>query len=94
MWSTTTYIINKEGEVVHTWKNSIYQDSQSTYLLENGILVRASLVAASSFAAGGYQGRVEIFDWNDSRVWNYEYSTYDYCSHHDVQPLPNGNIMM
>ena len=94
MWSTTTYIINKEGEVVHTWKNSIYQDSQSTYLLENGNLVRASLVATSSFAAGGYQGRVEIFDWNDSRVWNYEYSTYDYCSHHDVQPLPNGNILM
>jgi len=57
MWSTTTYIINKEGEVVHTWKNSIYQDSQSTYLLENGNLVRASLVATSSFAAGGYQGR-------------------------------------
>ncbi|MCK5301471.1 MAG: aryl-sulfate sulfotransferase, partial [Thermoplasmatales archaeon] len=94
MWSTTTYIINKEGEVVHTWKNSIYQDSQSTYLLENGNLVRASLVATSSFAAGGYQGRVEIFDWNDSRVWNYEYSTYDYCSHHDVQPLPNGNILL
>jgi len=94
MWSTTTYIINKEGEVVHTWKNSIYQDSQSTYLLENGNLVRASLVATSSFLAGGYQGRVEIFDWNDSRVWNYEYSTDDYCSHHDVQPLPNGNILL
>jgi hypothetical protein len=94
MWSTTTYIINREGEVVHTWKNSIYQDSQSTYLLENGNLVRASLVATSSFTAGGYQGRVEIFDWNDTRIWNYEYSTYAYCSHHDVQPLPNGNILM
>ena len=94
MWSTTTYLINKEGEAVHTWKNSIYQDSQSTYLLENGNLVRASLVATSSFLAGGYQGRVEIFDWNDTRVWNFEYSTDDYCSHHDVQPLPNGNILL
>jgi len=94
MWSTTTYLITKDGQVVHTWKNSIYQDSQSTYLLENGNLVRTSLVATSSFAAGGYQGRVEIFDWNDTRVWNYEYSTFDYCSHHDVQPLPNGNILL
>jgi hypothetical protein len=94
MWSTTTYLINKEGEVVHSWQNSIFQDSQSTYLLENGDLVRASLVATSSFTAGGYQGRVEIFDWNDTRIWNYEYSTYEYCSHHDVQPLPNGNILL
>lgn len=94
MWSTSTYIIDKQGKVVHTWDNSIYQDSQSTYLLENGNLVRASLVATSSFIAGGYQGRVEIFDWNDTKIWNYEYSTEDYCSHHDVQPLPNGNILL
>jgi hypothetical protein len=94
MWSTTTYIITNEGDVVHTWENSIYQDSQSTYLLENGNLVRASLVATSSFTAGGYQGRVEIFDWNDTQIWNFEYSTSEYCSHHDVQPLPNGNILL
>lgn len=94
MWSTTTYLITKEGQVVHNWKNSIYQDSQSTYLLENGNLVRASLVANSYFTAGGYQGRVEIFDWNDTKLWNFEYSTFDYCAHHDVQPLPNGNILI
>jgi len=94
MWSTTTYLITNNGQVAHTWGNSIYQDSQSTYLLENGNLVRASLVATSFFTAGGYQGRVEIFDWNDTRLWNYEYSTFDYCSHHDVQPLPNGNILI
>ena len=94
MWSTTTYLINKQGDVVHSWQNTIYQDSQSTYLLENGNLVRASLVATSSFPAGGYQGRVEIFDWNDTKIWSYEHSTQDYCSHHDIQPLPNGNILL
>jgi hypothetical protein len=94
MWSTTTYLITQEGKVAHTWGNSIYQDSQSTYLLENGNLVRASLVTTSSFITGGYQGRVEIFDWNDSQLWNFQYSTFDYCSHHDIQPLPNGNILL
>jgi len=94
VWSTTTYIINNRGEVVHKWNNSIYQDSQSTYLLENGYLVRTSLVASSSFISGGYQGRIEIFDWNDTRVRNFEYSTSNYCSHHDIQPLPNGNILI
>jgi hypothetical protein len=93
MWSTTTYLIDKDGNIAHSWE-STFTDSQTVYLRDNGNLVRSSLVASSSFASGGFQGRIEIFDWNGSLIWTFEYSTEDYCFHHDLEVLPNGNILL
>jgi len=94
MWDTKTFLMQNDGQIVHEWKNSIYSDAQICYLMENGNIARTSLVASSSFPAGGYQGRVEIFDWDDNLEWQFEYSTTQYCSHHDIDILPNGNILM
>ncbi len=94
MWDTKTFLMQNDGQIVHEWKNSIYSDAQTCYLMENGNIARTSLVASSSFPAGGYQGRVEIFDWDDNLEWQFEYSTTQYCSHHDIDILPNGNILM
>jgi len=92
-WFTYTYLINNDGVIIHTWK-SIYTNCLGTYLLENGNLVRTSLVTISSFITGGYQGRVEILDLNGTNIWTFEYSTEEYCSHHDIEVLPNGNILI
>jgi len=94
MWDTKSFLIANNGDIVHSWTSSIYSDAQISYLMENGNLIRTSLVASSSFMAGGYQGRVEIFDWNDTLVWQYEYSTNQYCAHHDITTLPNGNVLI
>ncbi|MCK5301440.1 MAG: hypothetical protein KAJ21_06000, partial [Thermoplasmatales archaeon] len=94
MWSTNTYLINKEGQVVHSWKNSLYPDSQSTYLLENGDLVRTSFDPNSLIFGFGIQGTVEIIDWNDTLVWKSTFVSRKYIQHHDIQPLPNGNFLL
>jgi hypothetical protein len=93
MWDRKTYLMDKSGTIVHSW-TSIYLDTQAAYLLENGNLARASLVATSSLFAGGGQGRIELFDWNGKRLWHFEYSTDQYCQHHDIEPLPNGNFLL
>lgn len=92
MWDTKTYLINNKGNVVYTW-NSVYTDSQAIYLLENGNLVRTSL-ASSPIFAGGAQGRIEMFDTKGNKIWNYEYSSDQFNHHHDVEILPNGNILL
>ena len=93
MWARNTYLMDNNGTIVHSWI-STYMDTQAAYLLENGNLARTSLVADSSLFAGGGQGRIELFDWNGTKIWNFEYSTDQYCQHHDIEPLPNGNFLV
>lgn len=93
MWDTDTYLMDNVGNIVHSW-SSIYLDTQAVYLLENGNLLRTSVVADASIFSGGGQGRIEMFDWDGNCIWMHEYSTEMYCQHHDIEPLPNGNILL
>ena len=94
MNSTTTYLIDNDGATVNTWDNS-YRPALSAYLLEDGSLMRtARLTGSQSFNAGGAGGRVEQRSWDGDLLWEYEYSSSAYRQHHDVEVLPNGNVLM
>ena len=91
--STTTYLINNCGEKVHTWTSS-YKPGQSVYLLENGNLLRTGNTDNSIFGStGGAGGIIEMIDWNDNIIWSYTISSTTECQHHDIEYLPNGNIL-
>ncbi len=91
--SRYTYLIDNKGRPVHSWR-SFYLPALSACLLENGHLLRSACIGNQSFFAGGAGGRVEEFDWNGSLVWSYQYSDSQHCLHHDIRPLPNGNVLM
>ncbi len=90
---TNTYLINNEGLVVNSWTSG-YEPGQSAYLLENGNLLRACFIKSGQSIGGGEGGRVEEYAWDGTRVWELDYSTSDYSQHHDIEPLPNGNVLM
>lgn len=92
-YSTNTYLINNSGEIVHMWEGS-YIQGLGLNIMENGDLLRTALIFNPFFIAGGVTGRVEMFDWNGTLVWEFEYSNDQYCIHHDLEILPNGNILM
>ena len=84
MRSNITYLIDNSGEVIHTWETNYIPDL-SVYLLENGSILRTA------------PGLVQKIDWNGTVVWEYEYAEYSsnqYLRHHDIEPLPNGNVLM
>ena len=91
--SKITYLINNEREVVHTWKSN-YSQGLGVYLLENGNLIRSDCPGLPTILGGGFSGRVEMFDWNSSLIWEFEYMNKELCLHNDIEPLPNGNILM
>lgn len=91
---TTTYLINNEGLLVHSWESS-HRPGQSIYLLENGDLLRtAQIMGNPTFSAGGAGGGVQHIDWDGNLVWDFEYSSSLHLLHHDIEPLPNGNVLM
>lgn len=82
----STYLIDNCGRVVNQWasENIPYF---SAYLTPEGNLLRTA-----RFGATG--GGVEMFDWTGQLIWSYPFSGSDFSQHHDIVPLPNGNILM
>ena len=91
--SKDTYLIDNKGYLVHSW-SSAYRPGQAVMLLPDGSLLRTANVNNSVFNAGGSGGRVEKYDWDGNLTWSYNYSFEDSCSHHDIEYMPNGDILM
>lgn len=90
--SKTTYLIDNGGEIVHSWESD-YRTGSSVYLLENGNLLRSATLRGEFGSAGG-AGRIEEFTWKGELVWSFEYCNDKVLFHHDMEPLPNGNILL
>jgi len=91
--STKTFLMDKNGSVVHTWVGEL-QAHLSPYLLENGHLLRMEVDSDyPTFAAGGTSGRIREYDWDGNIIWDFEYANEKELIHHDIEVLPNGNIL-
>ncbi|MEZ4857079.1 MAG: aryl-sulfate sulfotransferase [Gelidibacter sp.] len=90
---TETYLINNCGEVIKQWTSN-YPPGNSVYLLEDGSLLRACNIGNTAIAFGGTGGRIEKYDWDGNLIWSYNYSSSTMVQHHDIYPLPNGNILI
>lgn len=91
--NTKTFLIDNCGRVINEW-NSSYLPGHSVYVLSDGKIIRAGRKDTSSIGFGGVGGIVEIFDWEGNLIWEFDYSTDQHRLHHDIYPLPNGNILM
>jgi hypothetical protein len=88
-------LVDNEGTLVHRWDTTT-PPGLSEYLLANGDLLRAGdLEQDGPFAAGqGAGGRIEQLDWDGDLVWRFDYADDEVMQHHDVEPMPNGNVLI
>jgi hypothetical protein len=93
MMSHTTYLIDNDGRLVHSW-NTNYHPGLVANLLESGLLLRSADMNNPIFSQAGGGGRAEELDWNSNLVWSYNYSDTTHCQHHDVEAMPNGHVLM
>lgn len=90
---TKTFLMDKDGNIVHEWTGEL-SATLNGYLLENGHLIRMERdVDFPVFAAGGLGGRLREYDWDGNLVWDFEYANDKVVMHHDLEVLPNGNIL-
>ena len=88
-----SYLINNCGEVINQW-TSTFPPGNSVYLLENGNLLRAGRTNSTEITFGGQGGVIEIFGWEGNLIWQYFYDTPTKRQHHDIYPMPNGNVLI
>jgi hypothetical protein len=68
----------------------------AAYLLEDGTLIKADCSKAvhPNFLIGGFTGHVGMYNKQGAMIWDFTYSNSEYCLHHGLEILPNGNILM
>ncbi len=91
--SGTTYLIDADGMVVHTWQTT-HAPGASVYLMDNGNLLRTAREwDVPVFKGGGQGGRIQEFTWEGDLVWDFLLATEERLLHHDIERLPNGNVL-
>ena len=98
MPSKTTYLIDQEGRFIHSWTSpGNHRPALSAYLLPDGDLLRTANTAntaVGNFSGGGTSGKLERISWDGTLEWSWEYDGPTYINHHDIEPMPNGNILL
>lgn len=87
-----TYLIDNCGNVINTWEAQ-HEAGMMAYLDEEGSLIRAARIP-STFNAGGSGGRIEKYSWEGERLWQYDVNSLLEQQHHDIEVLPNGNVLV
>ncbi len=92
--STNTYLVDIEGRVVHTWASDL-PPGNVVELTDEGQLFRCARLDAPAFrrALGG-GGRIRLLDWDGDVVWEWTLCDEEWLAHHDIEPLPNGNVLV
>jgi len=96
MSSESTYLIDAHGRMVHSWTSlSGLPPGMSAYMLEDGDLLRTvNLGTNFDHDGNGVAGKIERLSWDSEMEWEWFYPGETNRSHHDIEPLPNGNFLM
>ena len=88
------YLIDMQGQVVHEWDTG-QQPGGAVYLQDSGSLIRCAIQPNNPrFKGGGIGGLVQEIGWDGERLWEYELANEQQTQHHDLEVLPNGNVLL
>ena len=88
-----TLLMDTSGTIIHEWIHS-KGTASTAYLLSDSTLLRPCKITPPIFDAGGAGGLIQLLSWNNDILWEYEIINIEESQHHDIEPLPNGNILV
>ena len=93
--SARVYLVDMAGEPVFTW-DTASKPGAATYLTERGTLLQCQRVIDHPIFqdAGGHGGWIQEYDWNGDVLWDFRWDSEDGLSHHDIEELPDGNVLL
>ncbi|MEM6567165.1 MAG: aryl-sulfate sulfotransferase [Planctomycetota bacterium] len=92
--STQIHLVDLEGEPQHTWETGLSPGGWA-YLQDDGTLFRSARQDEDPrFAGGGIGGILQQIAPDGEVLWQYEFADESRCQHHDIEVLPNGNVLL
>ena len=88
-----TRLIDNDENIIHSWIHDRGPASMP-YLLRDSTLLYPYRLENPSMCNGGVGGGISLYDWDGTVLWNHEFSNDSYQHHHDIQPMPNGNVLV
>lgn len=87
------YLMEKDSAlIVHEW-NLEFGLGNDIELLADGRLLASLGVETPDFSFGGFGGIIQLINPDSTVDWEFIYANQDHIIHHDVEMLPNGNIL-
>ncbi len=98
LFTNAIYLVDNCGRQINKWEDYDYIPGSSTYLMNDGNILRTSSLGFGSPSGvsfiGGASDLVQIKDWDDNLVWEYAINDATSRMHHDVAVMPDGNILI
>jgi Arylsulfotransferase (ASST)/Secretion system C-terminal sorting domain len=93
---TTATLYDTSWNAVKIWSGFTSKTGYSSSIIPGGTLVRSSKggVPPTGAPMGPICGKVQKHDYSGALIWDYSASGTDYISHHDICPMPNGNVLI
>ena len=96
----TTYLIDNNYNTIQSWEHQNgpasmpYLIAGDSVGIENSYLIYPFRVENPTMQSGGVGGGVQCLSWDGQLIWEFILSNDNYQHHHDIEPLPNGNILV
>ncbi len=90
--SNRVFLIDKSEKNIFEW-NLNSGIGNDCFLMENGKLLALLQADDPSIDFGGYGGKIQIINPDHTIDWEYIISDENQIAHHDIEMLPNGNIL-
>lgn len=92
--SKDVFLVDREGETLHRWETE-WEPGNSVYLTDRGTLYRCMRIKEEvEFSGGGIGGGIQEIAADGTVLWEYRMSDDHRHHHHDIEPLPNGNLLL
>ncbi|MCA8973224.1 MAG: aryl-sulfate sulfotransferase [Planctomycetes bacterium] len=78
-------LVDGQGAIVHSWPGSTF----SLDVLADGTLIRNT-----AGAIPGSSGNLQRLNFDGTTVWDLVVSGATRTMHHDIEPMPNGNVLV
>lgn len=91
--SNKVYLMDKNANLIYEWPLGDRKIGNDALLLEDGRLLASLQFDSPDILFGGYGGRIQFMNKDGEASWDFIYSSSEHRSHHDVELLPNGNVL-
>ena len=88
-----SYIIDNCGQVINHWTHD-QRAGLAGKLLPDGRLLRTGTISHPLIQQTSQGGLIEIYNWDGSLDWSYDFSDEIRTQHHEIVYMNNGNILV